>query len=475
MSKGKTAVCVCAMVATCITGGVFIAEDAMSGNTVGRLSDSEVFDFDSQQLANATPNFAEPIFEDAEVIIADTENYTIPQMPEIIEPVADIVPDEEIPVIPTEPDVTETIRNEEAVTITSTFLYDESQEGEVDISLIATSTTIAETTTIAVTETTTTTITPAVDTEEPEEAEEVKEESPEDRTISTTIPEQVDRIQSETTKTEFISFHHFFSEPAEWLYMATESTETTGETIITTTTDTPAPEETTTTTTTTEETTTTTTTEETTTTTTTEETTTTTTTEETTTTTTTEETTTTTTTEETTTTTTTEETTTTTTEETTTTTTTTEAPYIEEIYIETTTEYYEEYNNYEDNAYNYDDSYNYNPSYVSDYDYVLLCNAVAHEAGSSWIDIYSKAYVVEVIMNRVSSPLFPDTVYDVLTQPNQFEGSGYYTWLGTYSSEVTNDVISAVDLYFSNPYDFSQGYMYFFGDGYQNHFSVNFQ
>ena len=78
-------------------------------------------------------------------------------------------------------------------------------------------------------------------------------------------------------------------------------------------------------------------------------------------------------------------------------------------------------------------------------------------------------------MNRVASPLFPNTVYDVLSQPNQFEGSEYYTWLGTYSSEVSNDVISAVDLYFSNPYDFSQGYMYFYGDGYQNHFSVDYQ
>ncbi len=110
-------------------------------------------------------------------------------------------------------------------------------------------------------------------------------------------------------------------------------------------------------------------------------------------------------------------------------------------------------------------------SYVSDSDFILLCNAVAHEAGSDWIDIYSKANVVEVIMNRVNSPLYPNTVYEVLSQPYQFEGSSSYVNMTSYSYEVTDSVIAAVNLYFNEPYSFMNGYFSFYGDGYQNYFS----
>ncbi|MDE5792326.1 MAG: cell wall hydrolase [Oscillospiraceae bacterium] len=110
---------------------------------------------------------------------------------------------------------------------------------------------------------------------------------------------------------------------------------------------------------------------------------------------------------------------------------------------------------------------------VSDSDYILLCNAVAHEAGSDSISIENKAKVVEVIMNRVDSSSFPNTVYGVITQKSQFSGSSSYADLGTYSSKVTQNVKSAVDLYFSDPSAYSHGYLYFYGDGSQNHFSVN--
>ena len=108
---------------------------------------------------------------------------------------------------------------------------------------------------------------------------------------------------------------------------------------------------------------------------------------------------------------------------------------------------------------------------VSDYDYILLCNAVAHEAGSNWISTYNKALVVEVIMNRVNSSLYPNTVYGVLTQPNQFTGAWGYVDLGTYSYQVSEDVKNAVTYYFNNPGEFTQGYYSFWGDGSQNHFS----
>lgn len=107
---------------------------------------------------------------------------------------------------------------------------------------------------------------------------------------------------------------------------------------------------------------------------------------------------------------------------------------------------------------------------ITDEEFIILCNAVAHEAGCYWIDEYDKAKVVEVIMNRVNSPLYPNTVLGVLTQPYQFSGSSSYVYLGTYSSHVTDSVINAVQLYFNEPSSFTHGYFGFYGDGYRNYF-----
>ncbi|MBR1898999.1 MAG: cell wall hydrolase [Oscillospiraceae bacterium] len=107
---------------------------------------------------------------------------------------------------------------------------------------------------------------------------------------------------------------------------------------------------------------------------------------------------------------------------------------------------------------------------VSESDYILLCNAVAHEAGANNISVTEKAKVVEVIMNRVNSSSFPNSIYGVLTQKYQFSGSSTYVNLGTYSNKVTSMVKEAVDLYLSDPSQFSEGYLYFTGDGKQNHF-----
>ena len=107
---------------------------------------------------------------------------------------------------------------------------------------------------------------------------------------------------------------------------------------------------------------------------------------------------------------------------------------------------------------------------ITDEEYVLLCNAVAHEAGCNWISTEDKAKVVEVIMNRASSPKFPNTIYGVITQPYQFSGSSTYANLNTYSSHVTQSVKDAVTLYFMENGSFTQGYIGFWGDGYSNHF-----
>lgn len=111
---------------------------------------------------------------------------------------------------------------------------------------------------------------------------------------------------------------------------------------------------------------------------------------------------------------------------------------------------------------------------VTDEEYILLCNAVGHEAGSYWISEYNKALVVEVLMNRVNSPLFPNTLYDVLTQPGQFTGAWGYVGMSTYSNEVTQSVKDAVTLYLSEPESFTQGYLFFTGNGRENVFRTSY-
>lgn len=108
--------------------------------------------------------------------------------------------------------------------------------------------------------------------------------------------------------------------------------------------------------------------------------------------------------------------------------------------------------------------------YLTDYEYIMLCNAVAYEAGSDWIPTSEKAKVAEVIINRVKSPDFPDTIYDVLTQEGQFVGVWNYVALTDYSYKVTEDVKSAVNMALESGY-INHGYLFFEGDGTQNYFT----
>ena len=109
-------------------------------------------------------------------------------------------------------------------------------------------------------------------------------------------------------------------------------------------------------------------------------------------------------------------------------------------------------------------------NYLTDYEYIMLCNAVAYEAGSDWIPTSEKAKVAEVIMNRVASLDFPDTIYDVLTQEGQFVGVWNYVTLTDYSYKVTEDVKSAVTMALESDY-INHGYLFFEGDGTQNYFT----
>ena len=104
---------------------------------------------------------------------------------------------------------------------------------------------------------------------------------------------------------------------------------------------------------------------------------------------------------------------------------------------------------------------------ITDYERTLLRNVVAREYGSDWVSVYDKACVVAVVINRMNSPLFPNTIEGVLTQPYQF--SGYYACNYEWTN-VTDSVRDAVDYYFAHPDEFGN-WLYFYGDGTRNYFS----
>lgn len=106
---------------------------------------------------------------------------------------------------------------------------------------------------------------------------------------------------------------------------------------------------------------------------------------------------------------------------------------------------------------------------ISNSDWIVLCNCVANEAGSYWITEADKGRVCEVIFNRYHWWGY-NSIYDVIAAPNQFEGSDGYINLEEYSYKVTDQVINGCAFYCSWPDVFNEGYLFFTGDGYQNHF-----
>ena len=52
----------------------------------------------------------------------------------------------------------------------------------------------------------------------------------------------------------------------------------------------------------------------------------------------------------------------------------------------------------------------------------LLSKIIYAEAGSAWLDMDWKMAVGEVVLNRMASPEFPDTMREVLEQPGQYYG-----------------------------------------------------
>lgn len=67
----------------------------------------------------------------------------------------------------------------------------------------------------------------------------------------------------------------------------------------------------------------------------------------------------------------------------------------------------------------------------TDDDLDLLSRIIYAEVGCTWIPDEVQLYTGSVVLNRVSSPLFPDTLYEVIYQEGQYSP----TWNGSIDNE----------------------------------------
>ena len=72
---------------------------------------------------------------------------------------------------------------------------------------------------------------------------------------------------------------------------------------------------------------------------------------------------------------------------------------------------------------------------VSYDDLLLLSNMITWEAGSSWLSTEWKMSVGEVLLNRVASPEFPDTLSGCIYQPGQYQNATTSAFANTYPYE----------------------------------------
>lgn len=103
---------------------------------------------------------------------------------------------------------------------------------------------------------------------------------------------------------------------------------------------------------------------------------------------------------------------------------------------------------------------------ITQSEFIMLANLVAHEYGADWVPTAEKAKVVMTVMNRVHSSKYPNNVKDVILQKNQ------YCWVPStyYWKRTTQGCKDAVTYYFQHQGDYSKNLYSFWGDGWKNHF-----
>ncbi len=86
-----------------------------------------------------------------------------------------------------------------------------------------------------------------------------------------------------------------------------------------------------------------------------------------------------------------------------------------------------------------------------DYDELsLLSRLIQSEAGSAWLDTQWKMAVGEVVLNRVASPEFPDSLAEVIGQPGQYTGA-VNSLLPSYDSVIAAQRLLEGERVLNNP------------------------
>lgn len=85
---------------------------------------------------------------------------------------------------------------------------------------------------------------------------------------------------------------------------------------------------------------------------------------------------------------------------------------------------------------------------------MLVQIAMAEAEGE---DVEGKAYVIRVVLNRVEHSKFPDTISEVIYQPNQFTSVRSRRW----QLEPNEECYDALDLVFHDNWDDSNGALFF--------------
>ena len=71
----------------------------------------------------------------------------------------------------------------------------------------------------------------------------------------------------------------------------------------------------------------------------------------------------------------------------------------------------------------------------------LLAKIIYAEAGSPQLGLEWKMCVGEVVLNRVASPEFPDSIYDVIYEPGQYHGVDSFEFI--YSLTPSSECVEA--------------------------------
>lgn len=84
--------------------------------------------------------------------------------------------------------------------------------------------------------------------------------------------------------------------------------------------------------------------------------------------------------------------------------------------------------------------------------------------------VTEQAAVMWCVLNRVDSPVFPDSVKEVVTQPNQFDGYSENNPITSSLLGLANDVMTYWDSKDDSGRVLPGEYLYFLGDGSHNYF-----